>query len=82
MLNKINERFWGVSVENRGGNWYAIDGKELRGGIDGVLGEKRGLNAVSRSQHTDNDRLIIDFTTVQRIPKKRLFNVILKVPPV
>lgn len=61
VFNQINEHFWGSSIANDGQNWYAIDGKELRGSIDGVLGEKRGQNVVSRSQHTGNESLIIDF---------------------
>ena len=46
-FNKINEAFFNQQIEKDASEWYAIDGKELRGSIDGVSGEKRGHNIVS-----------------------------------
>jgi predicted transposase YbfD/YdcC len=61
MFNKINEHFWGARIEQEQQEWYAIDGKELCGSIDGVAGEKRGQNVVSRTSHLQRESLIVDF---------------------
>jgi predicted transposase YbfD/YdcC len=51
-FNKINESFFNQQVEKDASEWYAIDGKELRGSIDGVAGEKRGQSIVLRTSHS------------------------------
>lgn len=61
LFNQINQDFWGVSVRRDEDRWYALDGKELRGSIDTVKGEKRAQNLVSRTQHTDGQSLAIGF---------------------
>lgn len=61
LFNKINEHFWGSRIEHEQQEWYAIDGKELRGSIDDVAGEKRAQNVVSRVPHHNKESLIIDF---------------------
>lgn len=42
------------STENLGASWYSFDGKDLRGTIDGVLGEKRDLSLVRAVSQDDS----------------------------
>ncbi|WP_375562298.1 ISAs1 family transposase [Bernardetia sp. OM2101] len=58
-FNKINESFFNQRIEKDDSEWYAIDGKELRGSIDGVVGEKRGQSIVSRTSHGSRQTSII-----------------------
>lgn len=44
--NSLNEQYFGITLEEQSGVWQAIDGKELRGSIDGLSGQKRGENIV------------------------------------
>lgn len=44
--NSLNEQYFGITLEEQSGVWQAIDGKELRGSIDGLSGQKRGENLV------------------------------------
>jgi hypothetical protein len=39
--------------------WFSIDGKELRGTIDGVSGKKRGLSIVNLTTHQSRQSIII-----------------------
>lgn len=58
--NSINERYLGLSLANQG-FWSSIDGKELRGTIDGVSGQKRGQNMVRLLDHEDKQGTVIGF---------------------
>lgn len=60
-LNEINARFLGIALEKVEDGWYSIDGKELRGSIDGVLGEKRGENLISVTRHRDGQSKVVGF---------------------
>ena len=44
--NSINEKYLGLWLDDQSGIWNSIDGKELRGTIDGVSGQKRGTEMV------------------------------------
>ncbi len=66
--NQLNQAYFGVSlsesapvVANLPRKWQAIDGKELRGTIDGGSGQKRGENVVRMVSHTDSQSEIIGF---------------------
>lgn len=50
-LNEIFCDYLGVKLFVENNEWYAVDGKELRGTIDGVSGEKRGENIISLTNH-------------------------------
>lgn len=51
-LHQFHCRYFGWSVPLvASGGWVSIDGKELRGTIEGVLGEKRGLCLVHLVSH-------------------------------
>lgn len=51
-LQQFHCRYFGWSVPLvASGGWVSIDGKELRGTIEGVLGEKRGLCLVHLVSH-------------------------------
>lgn len=58
--NSINEDYLGLSLTNEG-LWNSIDGKELRGTIDGVSGQKRGQNMVRLLDHEDKQSIILGF---------------------
>lgn len=58
--NSINERYLGLLLTNQG-LWSSIDGKELRGTIDGVSGQKRGQNMVRLLDHEDKQGIVIGF---------------------
>lgn len=50
--NEFNASFFGWEKEKEANtDWYAFDGKELRGTIDGVSGQKRGLCIVRATHH-------------------------------
>jgi len=47
LLQQLNSKYFGwVYSAIAKGSWISFDGKEIRGTIDGVMGEKRGLNIV------------------------------------
>ncbi|WP_338791795.1 ISAs1 family transposase [Bernardetia sp. MNP-M8] len=58
-FNAINETFFHQYIYKDALEWYAIDGKELRGSIDDVAGEKRGQNVVSRTSHSTKQSSIV-----------------------
>ena len=50
--------------------WYALDGKELRGSIDGVAGEKRGENIVLTVGHTTKKSTVIGYYSGKKDSEK------------
>ena len=60
-FNKLNDAYFEVNLEQIADDWYAVDGKELRGNIDGVSGEKRGENIVKSVSHEDFSSQVIGF---------------------
>ncbi len=58
-FNSINESYFGAVVHSEAGQWFSLDGKELRGTIDGVSGEKRGLSLVNLTSHHSGQSQII-----------------------
>jgi predicted transposase YbfD/YdcC len=58
--NTFNDRYFGWS-SSENGVWYSVDGKELRGSIDGVSGQKRGENIVRLVGHEDAQAHILGF---------------------
>jgi len=60
-FNAINNMFFGKIVKNEGRNWKSIDGKELRGTIDKVVGEKRSENLVQQVSHESKENTVIGF---------------------
>lgn len=50
-LNQVFEHYFGCGIIEESGEWYAIDGKELRGSIDKALGSKRGENVILKVNH-------------------------------
>lgn len=61
LYNQINEQYFGKAVSASEGFWQAVDGKELKGNIDKVKGEKRGGNVVRAVSHQDLQGQIIGF---------------------
>lgn len=61
LYNQVNETYFGKSVCSSDNFWQAVDGKELRGSIDKVKGEKRGENMVRAVSHQDLQSQIIGF---------------------
>lgn len=60
-FNSINESYFGSIVVCQGQVWRSADGKELRGSIDGALGEKRGQNVVSLTDHRGGQSTVIGY---------------------
>lgn len=50
--------------------WHALDGKELRGSIDGVKGEKRGENIVLKANHQTHQSQVIGYYSGQKDSEK------------
>jgi hypothetical protein len=50
-LNTCLCNFLGIKLEVKHNEWDAVEGKELRGSMDGVQGEKRGENIISLASH-------------------------------
>lgn len=61
LYNQVNETYFGKSVCGSEGFWQAIDGKELKGSIDGLKGEKREENVVRAVSHQGLQSQIIGF---------------------
>jgi len=61
LYNQVNQTYFGKSVSGSEGFWQAMDGKELKGSIDGLKGEKRGENVVRTVSHQDLQSRIIGF---------------------
>lgn len=59
LLNEINASHFGFSISHKSGEWKSIDGKELRGTIDGLMGEKRGQTIVNVTNHQSGLSLIV-----------------------
>jgi hypothetical protein len=59
--NELNDAHFGVSITEVSGEWKAVDGKEMRGNIDGLSGKKRGENVVSMVSHEDKLSQIVGF---------------------
>ncbi|WP_394991384.1 ISAs1 family transposase [Emticicia sp.] len=58
-FNTINELYFSFIIKKDAEKWFSIDGKELRGTIDGVSGEKRGLSIVNLTTHQSRQSIII-----------------------
>lgn len=58
-FNTINGYYFDNEVSREGSQWKTLDGKELRGSIDGLKGEKRGQNIVNMITHEDFQSRII-----------------------
>ena len=50
--------------------WFALDGKELKGSIDKVMGEKRGENIILKVNHNQQSSQVIDFYSGQKESEK------------
>lgn len=59
--NGLNNAYFGIELREHPRAWQAVDGKELRGSIDGVAGEKRGENLVHLVSHQHSQSEIIGF---------------------
>lgn len=59
--NQVNAQYFGKAVSVRDGFWQAVDGKELKGSIDKLKGEKRGENVVRAVSHQDLQSQIMGF---------------------
>lgn len=59
--NTINQEYFGINIQHNQQGWYAIDGKELRGSIDGVSGQKRGENIVRSVCHESKTSQVIGY---------------------
>ena len=60
-LNDINLKYFGKSIKEKNLNWYAIDGKEIRGTIDKAKGEKRSENIVQKINYKNREVKSIGF---------------------
>jgi hypothetical protein len=82
--NDLNNRYFGISIVGVLGEWEAVDGKELRGNIDGLSGQKRGENVVKMVSHEDKSSQILGFigwrsAMVEKNQKRPLFKIIFAV---
>ena len=54
LFQEVNANYFGFGNQDvPSGCWISYDGKEIRGTIDGITGEKRGLNIVYPFVHDD-----------------------------
>lgn len=77
-FSSTNNDFFGKTVINESKCWKSIDGKELRGTIDKLAGEKRSENIVQLINHQDNESAVIGFYNgskrVRKDNRQRLFS--------
>jgi predicted transposase YbfD/YdcC len=59
--NTINKEYFQREIVSNTSSWKSIDGKELRGNIDGVIGEKRAENIVLSKDHDSLESEVIGF---------------------
>ena len=71
-FNRINGQYFEVQTEQIKGLWRAVDGKELRGTIDGVSGDKRGENVIKMVSHEDLESQIIGFYSGKKESEKTI----------
>ncbi|WP_196890318.1 ISAs1 family transposase [Aureivirga sp. CE67] len=69
-FSEINFNYFRKTIMQEGKYWSSIDGKELRGSIDGVLGEKRGENIVTKVSHDDEQTEVIGFYSGKKESEK------------
>lgn len=72
IFNKINATYFDIQTDQIEGLWLAVDGKELRGTIDGVSGDKRGENVVKMVSHEDLESQIIGFYSGKKESEKTI----------
>lgn len=60
-FNAINAQYFGSTVSQQEPHWQSVDGKELCGSIDGVLGQKRGQSVVSLTVHQTGQSEIVGY---------------------
>ncbi len=60
-FNDLNDKYFKRKVISNTSLWMSIDGKELRGNIDCVLGEKRAENIVLLKNHDSSESKPIGF---------------------
>ncbi|MBX2840355.1 MAG: ISAs1 family transposase [Flammeovirgaceae bacterium] len=71
-FNELNTVYFAGNLEYDGLYWQAIDGKELRGNIDKVKGEKRAENVVFATHHSDRQSSIIGTYSGKKASEKRV----------
>ena len=71
-INKINSEYFAYQIQTEKGEWYAIDGKELRGTIDKSSGAKRGENIVTRVNHEDSTTSVIGYYNGKKDSERNL----------
>ena len=60
-FNVINAQYFGSTVSQQGLHWQSLDGKELCGSIDGILGQKRGQSVVSLTAHQTGQSEVVGY---------------------
>ena len=60
-FNRLNMHYFSKQINKNGLEWYAIDGKELRGSIDTQAGEKPGENVVFSVNHSHYQSEILGY---------------------
>lgn len=60
-FNSLNNEFFDKQIVKENRYWKSIDGKELRGTIDKLLGQKRSENLVQQVKHKDKESMVMGF---------------------
>ncbi len=60
-FNEINNNVFGKTIKEEGRKWESIDGKELRGTINKIIGKKRSENLIQQVSHEDKENEVIGF---------------------
>jgi len=69
-FNTINQKYFQKLINQEFTCWKSIDGKELRGSIDGVKGEKRGENIVLMKDHASSNSKVLGFYSGKKESEK------------
>ncbi len=72
LFNSINQNYFGRQITNTGLHWQAIDGKELRGTIDKVVGQKRSENIIQQVCHKTKQSQLIGFYNGSKESEKKV----------
>lgn len=78
--NDLNDSFFGFGIfyDTQKEEWYATDGKELRGSINLSLGHKRGESVVRLIGHQSKEAVVVDFYNGQKESEKPVVKTMLE----
>jgi hypothetical protein len=70
--NALNDCYFGHLIVETSGEWKAVNGKELRGNIDRLSGQRRSENVVKMVSYEDKNSQILGFYNGRKESEKTI----------